>query len=91
MPRKTTQPEPRNFDDVAVLDMLGNPVLFVDREGHILRANPAAQVELKLPRDAIGQRVGDIFGLSVDDMLMRAWEHNGTISAATTLRSGNLT
>ena len=75
-----------DLTDVAVLDLLGNPVLFVGRDGTILRANPAACSSLRLKETHIGQRVGDLFGLSVDDMLMRAWERHGPISAVTTIR-----
>lgn len=83
---KTRETGPGGLADVAVLDRVGNPVVFVDRDGHILRINPAAHSMLKLNDTAIGQKIGDIFGLSVDDMLMRAWERNGSISAVTTVR-----
>ena len=72
--------------DLAVLDMVGNPVLVVTRDGVILRANPAAHSALHLKETAIGQRIGDLFGLSVDDMLMRAWERHSPISAVVTIR-----
>lgn len=72
--------------DMAVLERVGNPVMFVDREGRILQFNPAAMALLGLDQAAIGQRVGSIFGISVTDMLFRAWERNGAISAATTVR-----
>lgn len=78
--------EAHDLGDVAVLDRVGNPIMFVDREGHILRMNPAARMALKLDDTVIGQKAGEIFGLSLDDMLMRAWERHAAISAVTTLR-----
>ncbi len=78
--------EAHDLDDVAVLDRVGNPIMFVDREGHILRINPAARTALKLDDTVIGEKIGNIFGLSLDDMLMRAWERHGAISAVTTVR-----
>ena len=75
-----------DLTDMAVLDLVGNPVLFVDRVGTILRANPAAYHALRLNESHLGQTVGELFGLSLDDMLVRAWERHGAISAVATIR-----
>jgi len=74
------------LSELEVINGLGCPILIVDRQGHILRFNPAAGSALRLDGGAIGVPAGVIFGLSVDDMLMRAWERRTPISAVTTLK-----
>jgi len=64
----------------ALLTHIGTPVVVTDPSGEIIRTNPAAEEIFGLGIDALSKPLGDVFGLSLADLLQRARERGGMVS-----------
>jgi class 3 adenylate cyclase/DNA-binding response OmpR family regulator len=70
----------------ALLTQVGNPVIVTDTNGLITQVNPAAQHELRLRLPVTGMELGSVFGLALEDLLVRARERGEPVSGVHTLR-----
>jgi len=70
----------------ALLNQISNPVIVTNAEGSITQINPAVQEHLGLGEDVLNQGLGEIFGLALEDLLLRAQERQGAVSGIFTPR-----
>jgi class 3 adenylate cyclase len=74
----------------ALLNQIGNPVIVTDGSGIITQVNPAAFQALNLNESIVSQGLGDVFGLGLEDLLLRARERAGTVSGVYTERDNHV-
>lgn len=74
---------------LALLNQISNPAIVTDTEGAIIQINPAAQTHLELDQGVLGRGLGEVFGVVLEDLLLRARERQGSVSGIFTPRTGN--
>lgn len=79
---------------LALLNQISNPVIVANVEGDITQFNPAAREYLGLEDSVLARGLREVFGLVLEDLVMRARERQGAVSgicAARTSLSDQLT
>lgn len=74
---------------LALLNQISNPVIVTDAEGAIIQINPAAGTHLGVEEGVLNQGLGEVFGLVLEDLLLRARERQGAVSGIYTPRAAH--
>ncbi|MBN1430825.1 MAG: response regulator [Anaerolineae bacterium] len=75
---------------LALLNQISNPVIVTDAEGIITQVNPAVREHLALGDEVLDRTLESVFGLALEDLLIRARERQGAVSGIFTPRGGNV-
>jgi PAS domain S-box-containing protein len=65
---------------LALLNQINNPVIVTNAEGLITQTNPAVLEHLGLDDSVLDKGLGEVFGLVLEDLLIRARERQGAVS-----------
>jgi class 3 adenylate cyclase len=74
---------------LALLNQISNPAIVTDAEGAITQINPAVQTYLGLDEGVLNRGLGEVFGLVLEDLLIRARERQGAVSGIFTPRTSH--